>query len=60
MPLPGFKECLHVALFTAFFIVLNAAFFGVEWDLMEVPKNTAFNARNGFRTHSVRFHNTKQ
>ena len=51
----GLKESLHVALFTAFFIVLNTAFFGVARDLMEVPKHAAFNARNEFRTHSVHF-----
>ena len=41
------KECLHVAFFTAFF--------WVAWDLMEALKNEAFNARNGFGTHSVCF-----
>ena len=40
-----------------FFIALNAAFFWIACYQMEVPKNAALNARNGFRTHSVHFSN---
>ena len=48
------KECLHVVFLLRFRRAKRYVFW-IAWDLIEVPKNTAFNTKNGFGTHSVRF-----